>query len=71
VPGGGDVTRGRHAALPTVMSALQIASVVLLVLFAVVGVAVWRLLGHLIVAYARMEAEERIEENAPPRGAER
>jgi hypothetical protein len=52
------------------MSALQILSVVVLVLFAVVGVAVWRLLGHLIVVYAWMEAEERIEENAPPpRGA--
>ena len=48
------------------MSALQIASLVILVLLVVVGVAVWRLLGHLIVAYARMEAEERIEENAPP-----
>lgn len=54
------------------MSALQIAIVVVLVLVAVAGIAVWRLLGHLIVAYARMEAEERIEENAPPpRGAPR
>ena len=53
------------------MSAMRILSVVVLVVLAVAGAAVWRLLGHLIVAYARMEVEERIEENAPPRGAER
>ena len=44
-------------------------SLLLLVLLVVAGVAliVWRVLGRLVVEYARMEAEERIEDNAPER----
>jgi len=48
------------------MSALRLGLMVIVALSAVAAVAIWRLLGRLVVAYARMEAEERAEDNAPP-----
>ena len=47
------------------MPALQIGLIVVIALVAVAGAMLWRLLGRLVVEYAKMEADERIDDNAP------
>jgi hypothetical protein len=49
-----------------VMIVLRIGLVVLIILCVVAGAMVWGLLGRFVVAYAKMDADERVEENAPP-----
>jgi hypothetical protein len=49
------------------MSPLRILIIVLAIVLLVAGVLLWRALGDLVVGFAKMEAEERIEENAPGR----
>ncbi|MDQ6689926.1 MAG: hypothetical protein M3Z18_05410 [Gemmatimonadota bacterium] len=47
------------------MTAFQIALIGLAILVIGLAAIVWHVIGHLVVGYAKMEADERIEENAP------
>ena len=49
------------------MSPLRILVVAFAIVLLVAGALLWRALGDLVVGFAKMEAEERIEENAPGR----
>ncbi len=47
------------------MPALRIGAIVVVILIVVAIAVLWRILGQLVVGFAKMEAEERIDENAP------
>jgi hypothetical protein len=47
------------------MTPFRIALIALAILVIGLGVIIWHVIGRLVVGYAKMEADERIEENAP------